>query len=531
MKRLLAGMVSGALLLGAAFAPVKATAQSAEQAPTPVAAQITASSVVLQKNAGYEYSKDGELWWISNALGGLEAGTEYTFYQRLAGQPDTQSQPLKVTTAQKRPCTVEPAEVQVDFCTTDTIYLVLYPDYEYRINGGSWQDFPCFENLQPDTEYTFEQRVKESREELAGEISEPVVIKTRKRGASSYGNYEKVQQYIETNGVEPEGLPKSVGYTMQDELGGDYLFLIYNNGKGVDMELIYDGVEEANIAFDLKFTLHPRNNDMTVDYETVLVADNAILDQVTTSTYLNKQDYNANYQFKVQESGEYLTAENLSQLGGMALELLINFWDEMLYTELGFGLKGMGFTTLEGYGADYCDPASGHHLGTYETAYQREPGCGIGGREGSQYCTVCGERVTLGQHIEPVLDHSYDNECDPDCNSCGAQRCVIHRYSYACAEECELCGAEREEALADHTPGKNGQCIVCAELFRLPGDVNGDGRVNLGDVARVFAHARGKNLLTDPEAMPAADANGDGKINLGDAARILAHVRGKTPLF
>lgn len=73
----------------------------------------------------------------------------------------------------------------------------------------------------------------------------------------------------------------------------------------------------------------------------------------------------------------------------------------------------------------------------------------------------------------------------------------------------------------------NGKC-ACGIVT---GDVSGDGKVNIVDVSKVFAHVRKKSILTDAAALAVADVNGDEKINLGDVARIFAHVRGKNPLF
>jgi hypothetical protein len=97
--------------------------------------------------------------------------------------------------------------------------------------------------------------------------------------------------------------------------------------------------------------------------------------------------------------------------------------------------------------------------------------------------------------------------------------------------ECDICGAARTEPLTDHSYGANQLCSKCGYGDLLVGDVSGDGKVNMGDVSRVYAHTTGKTLLTDPKALAAADTNGDGKINLGDTSRILAHVRGTKLLW
>lgn len=59
----------------------------------------------------------------------------------------------------------------------------------------------------------------------------------------------------------------------------------------------------------------------------------------------------------------------------------------------------------------------------------------------------------------------------------------------------------------------------------VPGDVSGDGIINVGDTGRAYAHARGTNELTDPYAKACADMNGDRIINVGDVGKIYYMVR------
>ena len=63
------------------------------------------------------------------------------------------------------------------------------------------------------------------------------------------------------------------------------------------------------------------------------------------------------------------------------------------------------------------------------------------------------------------------------------------------------------------------------------GDVTGDGRINLGDVARVYSHIRGTSSVSDEYALSCADTNGDTRINLGDVAKIYSHIRGTGSLW
>ncbi len=59
----------------------------------------------------------------------------------------------------------------------------------------------------------------------------------------------------------------------------------------------------------------------------------------------------------------------------------------------------------------------------------------------------------------------------------------------------------------------------------LLGDINGDGRINVGDVAKIYAHARKTALLTDEYQLLCADMTGDTRVNIGDAARAYAKVK------
>ena len=77
----------------------------------------------------------------------------------------------------------------------------------------------------------------------------------------------------------------------------------------------------------------------------------------------------------------------------------------------------------------------------------------------------------------------------------------------------------------------NGEGTAWVEYESLlMGDVTGDGRLNMGDVAMVFAHVRDVTAMTDEKTLARADFNRDGKINVGDVAGIYAYVRVDNPM-
>ena len=61
--------------------------------------------------------------------------------------------------------------------------------------------------------------------------------------------------------------------------------------------------------------------------------------------------------------------------------------------------------------------------------------------------------------------------------------------------------------------------------LHLPGDINGDGRYNIGDVARSYAHVKSSTPLTGYELL-CADYTGDGRVTVGDTARVYYILKG-----
>ena len=61
------------------------------------------------------------------------------------------------------------------------------------------------------------------------------------------------------------------------------------------------------------------------------------------------------------------------------------------------------------------------------------------------------------------------------------------------------------------------------------GDVNGDGKVNVTDVAKLAGYVKNiKPLTAEEEAR--SDLNGDGKINITDVSKLAGHVKNVKPL-
>lgn len=524
MKRMLSLLICCALIMSVVFIPRVA---AAEQVPAPVAAQISATSIRLNPRSGYEFSRNGQTWSTSNIFYNLTPETEYTFYQRRSGKPETQSEPVVIKTSAIEPCTAPAIAPILDYATTDTIALVDLWDHEYRINGGSWQSIGVFDNLQPDTEYVLEQRVRGSQNHLPSNPSTPLVVKTHKRGESTYTNFPKVLKYIDTYGTKTEDGYKVLAYSIEDEYGGEYILGLASNGKMIDLELFYDGVEEFGLAFDVQLSMSQKTWVFDPTFRLITVVGDTIADEIEATALIYSKEYNSDYVYPVHQNGTYITSDEASELATVGLELLFGFWDEVFYTDLGFGFKGLGLTAYEGLGECVCAPQSGYHLGTLEEHYQRDPYCGIYGLTASTFCTVCGERAQSGQYVAPKTEHTYDQQCTT-CSTCGMGRSVLHNYPYSCSNSCKNCGLEREP-LSEHQLLANTLCTVCGTPMRLLGDVSGDGKINIGDVSKLYSHIKGTSIITDSISVKASDTNGDGKINMGDVSKLYSQIKSTKP--
>lgn len=73
--------------------------------------------------------------------------------------------------------------------------------------------------------------------------------------------------------------------------------------------------------------------------------------------------------------------------------------------------------------------------------------------------------------------------------------------------------------------------VLSGEAGYLLGDITGEGKVNMGDVAKLYAHIKGTSILTEETGLDRCDITGEGKVNMGDVAKLYAHIKGTTKLY
>jgi hypothetical protein len=155
-------------------------------------------------------------------------------------------------------------------------------------------------------------------------------------------------------------------------------------------------------------------------------------------------------------------------------------------------------------------------------------------------CTVCGEKVTVTDE-GTALPHTWtDATCEKSktCKFCGATEGepLGHdlKYYNAKAPTCENVGWDAYEKClrCNHStfarlPAlghdyRNGVCIRCGDRDGsiVPGEVTGDGKIDMADAYQIILYLSGKAELTEVERL-AADANGDGRVDMLDVCRVM----------
>jgi uncharacterized protein YjdB len=81
----------------------------------------------------------------------------------------------------------------------------------------------------------------------------------------------------------------------------------------------------------------------------------------------------------------------------------------------------------------------------------------------------------------------------------------------------------------EYTVTVSAQTVTQDVKICLLGDVDGNGKINVGDISKLLSHIRGLNLITDEYQLLCANANG-GKLNMGDISAIYAHIKGTKKL-
>ena len=170
---------------------------------------------------------------------------------------------------------------------------------------------------------------------------------------------------------------------------------------------------------------------------------------------------------------------------------------------------------------DAVIPALGHTPGTAVKENEVAPECETAGSYDSvTYCTVCNaeasrETIPVAPLYHPDDYISVENKVEATCTQDGSYDEVLR---------CTICHGEL--SCVSHTVpalGHNyvdGKCTNCGEAEYLPGDVDGNGKIEAADARLALRAAVGLETLTEEQTL-AADVDGIVGLSASDARLIL----------
>lgn len=192
---------------------------------------------------------------------------------------------------------------------------------------------------------------------------------------------------------------------------------------------------------------------------------------------------------------------------------------------------------------------------SYQSQITQPPTCTQEGLQTDQ-CSLCGDRQT---QVIPALGHVYT---EGSCMACGQKQdagILVSVESFFDAQAPtivtlwkagETVGQSRFTGLTGSCtfetlqPGeytlevRKPGCVTRETVVKLAGeatqvsirlcqlgDLSGDGRVNVGDTARLYAHVRNTDPIKVIYTLQCGDLSQDGSVNIGDVGKLYALVK------
>lgn len=90
--------------------------------------------------------------------------------------------------------------------------------------------------------------------------------------------------------------------------------------------------------------------------------------------------------------------------------------------------------------------------------------------------------------------------------------------------------SKKNHVTREYTVTVSGDAVTQDVKIHLMGDINGDGRISIGDINQANLHAKGKKILLGYE-LACADINGDGRVTTSDVNKLNLHNKGKSLLW
>lgn len=380
----------------------------------PVLVEVTNDKIVVETKTGYQYSIDGISWRRQGVFTGLNPNTTYAVCCRMPETDDyytsANSNALNVTTLKN---TVNTPGAPIVSAKTDvSVTLINTNGYEYSTNGTDWQASNVFNNLLPDTEYTFYQRVAETETDYVSEKSVGTTVKT----------YKKCE-------IDPQ-------------------YHIYTSDCDVSCN---------ECGFERQVPDHIYDNACD---DTCNVENCGFVRTVGDHKYDNACDKSCNICGTTRTVGAHKYDNNCDKscnICGTTRSVGAHKYSNSCDTTCNYcGAK----RSINHTYTNSCDTKCNVCGATRTIKHTYSNNC-------DKTCNVCKSTRTVGAH-------KYTNACDTTCNYCNAKRSIKHTYSSSCDTSCNVCKATRtvthsyKTITVKATLSKNGsvtkKCSICGKV-------------------------------------------------------------------
>ena len=145
------------------------------------------------------------------------------------------------------------------------------------------------------------------------------------------------------------------------------------------------------------------------------------------------------------------------------------------------------------------------------------------------YCVFSGTVASFGSADEAVSIHLYLKGSNTVAYTASTKdgNFAIAGVS---AGEYRISFSKQNHVTREYEVTVTGRETILDAKIHLIGDIDGNGKINTGDVAKLNAHLKGSNKLTDEYMIQCANVN-CGSLNMGDTAALYGHIKGTKNLY
>lgn len=300
---------------------------------------------------------------------------------------------------------------------------------------------------------------------------------------SRSSNYTILRNHINNSGVlADDGYVRIIDWTTADD-GSEYYFSAINEPSGIKFQYLSLHPFSVDCGVLLEFVLTSTSVYVSAVADVAVYDSSQVLDEVTQTVSVNIGTYTTETLLPFNNSSNYITSGNFSDIMNGAMLMLCQYWDMYCYENLGFGLSALGFDNFSCshfYDSD-CDTV----------------------------CNWCGETRTT------AYSHSYTSDCDAACDNCRTIRTPVSNHAFNGSTACSHCYATFSDVSTtswqiDHVIYVYDKGLMAGKGSNENGDVRFDPNspITREEFVQVLYNAEGKPSVESEKLFPDVASNG-----------------------